>query len=135
MTGARRATATFSEPTPTPTPTPTVSLAGLKAKVSRNTAYLTSRVTISGAGLIAQAATTSRRIDTGSERRIQTTTRCRVRKTATAPGTYTLKCNLGSKGRKALKKDPLKPTVKTTLTPTGGTATSTEHELTIKRKR
>ncbi|MFM8562127.1 MAG: hypothetical protein ACKOB9_08540, partial [Solirubrobacterales bacterium] len=84
---------------------------------------------------IAQAATTSRRVGKGSKRRTTTTTRCRVSKTVSAAGTYTLKCNLGRKGRKALRKEALRLTVKTTLTPTAGAAVSAERKLTLKRKR
>jgi hypothetical protein len=120
---------------PTPTPTPTVSVSALKGKVSKKGAYLTSRVTVSGAGRIAQAATTSRRVGKGSKRRTKVTTRCRVSKTVAAAGTYTLKCNLGSKGRKALRKEALRLTVKTTLTPTAGAAVSKQRKLTLKRKR
>ncbi|MFM8561335.1 MAG: delta-60 repeat domain-containing protein, partial [Solirubrobacterales bacterium] len=75
-------------PEPTPGPTPTVSVSALKAKVSKKGAYLTSRVTVSGAGRIAQAATTSRRVGKGSKRRTKVTTRCRVSKTVSAAGTY-----------------------------------------------
>ena len=87
------------------------------------------------AGRIAQAATTSRRVGKGSKRRTQITTRCRVSRNATAAGTYALKCNLGSKGRKAIKQGSLRLTVKTTLTATSGTAVSNLLKLTIKRKR
>ncbi|MFM9126250.1 MAG: hypothetical protein ACKOTA_01525, partial [Solirubrobacterales bacterium] len=107
----------------------------LKAKVSKRGAYLASRVTVSGDGRIAQAATTSRRVGKGSNRRTKVTTRCRVSKTVSAAGTYTLKCNMGSTGRKALRKQAFKLTVKTTLTPTAGAAVSTERKLTIKRRR
>ena len=130
------ASAASSPVTPTaPTPTPAVSVSALKAKVSKKDAYLTSRVTVSAAGRIAQAATTSRRVGKGSKRRTQITTRCRVSRNATAAGTYALKCNLGSKGRKAIKQGSLRLTVKTTLTATSGTAVSNLLKLTIKRKR
>ena len=120
---------------PAPTPAATVSVSGLKAKVSKKDAYLTSRVTVSAAGRIAQAATTSRRVGKGSKRRTQVTTRCRASRDVAGAGTFTLKCNLGSKGRKALRTASLRLTVKTTLTPTSGTAASNQRKLTVKRKR
>ncbi|MBU6337898.1 MAG: NHL repeat-containing protein [Acidobacteria bacterium] len=135
QTSASAASSPVTPTAPTPTPTPAVSVSALKAKVSKKDAYLTSRVTVSAAGRIAQAATTSRRVGKGSKRRTQITTRCRVSRNATAAGTYALKCNLGSKGRKAIKQGSLRLTVKTTLTATSGTAVSNLLKLTIKRKR
>jgi hypothetical protein len=58
-----------------------------------------------------------------------------VTKTTTAASTHTLKCNLGSKGRRALKKSSLKLTLRTTFTPTTAAAVTSERKLTIKRKR
>jgi hypothetical protein len=127
MNQAREVTASFAAtPTPTPPPAATVSVASVKQKVSRKGAYLTSRVTVSGAGKISQRATT------GSKR---LTTRCRVSKTTTSASTHTLKCNLGSKGRRALKKGALKLTLRTTFTPTTAAAVTSERKLTIKRRR
>ena len=105
---------------------PSVSVSSIKSKVSKKDAYITSRVRVSGAGRIDQRATT------GSKK---LATRCRVSKTTTAAGTQTLKCNLGSKGRKALKKSALKLTLRTGFTPTGGSAVFANKALTLKRKR
>jgi hypothetical protein len=114
------------EPTPEPTPGATIKVSSVKQKVARKSAYLTSRVTVSGAGKISQRATT------GSKK---LTTRCRVTKTTSSASTHTLKCNLGSKGRRALKRSPLKLTLRTIFTPATGNAVTSERSLTIKRRR
>ena len=59
-------------------------------------------------------------------------------KTSTSPktaGTKTLKCNLGSRGRRALRRASLKLTLRTTFTPSKGAPASSVRKLTIKRKR
>ena len=122
-------------PNPDPTPAAVVKVSALKAKVSRKSAYLTSRVTVNVPGKIFQAGTTSRTTGKGSKRKTKVTTRCRATVTAPKADTYTVKCNLGSKGRKALRKASLKLTVKTTITPTNGTAASASRKITVKRKR
>ena len=116
-------------PTAQPVPSPTVSVkvSSVKAKVTRNSVLVTSKVRVSGAGKIAQRATTKK----GKK----TKTWCRATKTVTQAGTYTLKCNLGKKGRTALRKAALKVTLRTTFTPTGGSAITDNRKLTLKRKR
>ena len=103
-----------------------LSVTSIKSKVSKKGAYITSRVRVAGAGRINQRATT------GSKKLV---TRCRASKTMAAAGTQTLKCNLGSKGRKALKKNALKLTLRTGFTPAGGSAVFVNLALTLKRKR
>ena len=61
--------------------------------------------------------------------------RCRASKAVGAATTSTLRCRLGSKARKSLRKRSLKLTLTTTFTPTGGTAVTNTRKLTIKRKR
>ena len=112
---------------PVPSPTVSVKVSSVKAKVTRNSVLVTSKVRVSGAGKIAQRATTKK----GKK----TKTWCRATKTVTQAGTYTLKCNLGKKGRTALRKAALKLTLRTTFTPTGGSAITDNRKLTLKRKR
>ena len=101
-------------------------MASVKQKVTRKGAYITSRVNVSRAGTITQQATTGSR----------TLKRwCRVTKRTDGAGVHTLKCNLGSKGRKALRESSLKLTLRTTFTPTTGTAATAERKVTLKRKR
>ena len=106
---------------------PLISISSVKAKVANRGAYVTSRVSVSGAGRISQRATT------GGGPRVKTW--CRVTATARSAGTRTLKCNLGSKGRKALRRGSLKLTLRTAFTPTGGSAVYANRALTIKLKR
>lgn len=105
---------------------PSVSVSSVKSKVSKTAASITSRVTVSGAGKIDQQATT------GSKK---LKTRCSVSKITSAAGAQTLTCNLGSTGRRTLKKGDLKLTLRTRFTPTGGSAVVVNKALTLKRKR
>ena len=118
---------TLAAPTPTPTPSPSISVSSLKARVGKKGAYFTSRATSSGAGSITQTATTG----TGKK----TKTWCRTMTTARTAASYPLKCNLGSKGRRYLKKRSLTLTVKTTLNAATGVSVTNTSKLTIKRKR
>ena len=103
-----------------------MAVASIAHKVTRTGARVTSRVTVSGAGTITQRATTgSRKLKAW----------CRVSARSSEAGTRTLTCNLGSKGRRALRKAALKLTLRTTFTPATGTAATAERKLTIKRKR
>ncbi|MFM8519523.1 MAG: InlB B-repeat-containing protein, partial [Solirubrobacterales bacterium] len=120
--GNRSVTATFVEGPP-----PTVTVMAPKAKVTRNSILLTSKVKVSGAGKIAQRTTTGK----GKK----TKTWCRASKNVGKAGTYTLKCNLGKKGRSALRKGALKLTLRTTFTPTTSKAVTVNRKLTVKRKR
>ena len=108
-------------------PTASMNVASPKAKVTRNSVLVSSKVRVSGAGKIAQRATTKK----GKKTR----TWCRTSKTAANAGTHTLNCNLGKTGRTALRKATLKLTLRTTFTPTGGSAVAANRKLTLKRKR
>ena len=113
-------------PGPTP-PDPTINATTPKAEVTRNSVLVSSKVRVSGAGTIAQRATT------GNGKK--TRTWCRASKTAANAGTHTLNCNLGKKGRAALRKSALKLTLRTTFTPTTGSAVTVNRKLTLKRRR
>ncbi|MBU3673513.1 MAG: fibronectin type III domain-containing protein [Solirubrobacteraceae bacterium] len=113
--------------TPTPTPSASLSVNSVKVKVGKKGAYFTSRVTVNSAGSLAQTATT------GSGKK--TRTWCRTMTTARTAATYPLKCNLGSKGRRYLKKRSLALTVKTTLRAATGASATNTRKLTIKRRR
>lgn len=107
-----------------PVPTATVSVSGLKAKVTKKKAKLTSRVTVSQAGRIGQAATTG-----------NATKRCTVSKRVAAAGTYKVVCPFRKKARKALRSQSMKLTVVTTFEPSSGGAVATTTTLKLKRKR
>ncbi len=109
------------------TPRPPLTVQRLKAKVGRASAYLSSRATVSTAGKITQAATT------GSGRKKKTW--CKTTKTSTAASSHTLKCNLGAKGRKHLRRQALKLTVTTVFRRSTGSAVTKSSRLTIRRSR
>ncbi len=109
------------------TPRPPLTVQSLKAKVGRASAYLSSRGTVSGAGKITQAATT------GSGRKKKTL--CKTTKNAPAAGSYTLKCNLGAKGRSHLRRQALKLTVTTVFRRSAAAAVTKSSRLTIRRSR
>ncbi len=111
----------------TVTPRPTLTVQRLKAKVGRASAYLSSRATVSGAGKITQRATTG----TGRKKK----TWCKAVKTAPAAGSYTLKCNLGAKGRSHLRRQALKLTVTTVFRRSAAAAVTKSSRLTIQRRR
>jgi len=128
MSEARSVTASFAKDSPPVPPVrPTVEVLSAKAKVSKKSVLITSRVKVSVKGRIAQRATTGK----GSKAR----TWCRASRNVSAAGTHTLRCNLGKKGRKALRKGTLRLTLRTTFTPTTGEAVNRDRNLTVKRKR
>ncbi|MFM9076755.1 MAG: InlB B-repeat-containing protein, partial [Solirubrobacterales bacterium] len=96
--GASFAAAPSPDPGPNPT-TPSLALSALKAKVKKSALLVSSKAPVNGAGKIAQRAT--------SPKGKKTKTWCRASKSASAAGTYTLKCNLGKRGRSALRKGAL----------------------------
>lgn len=104
-----------------------VTVTSLKSKVTRNSVLITSKAKVSGKGKITQRATTGK----GSGMK----TWCRTSSNAGKAGTYSLSCNLGKKGRAALRKAALKLTVRTTFTPAAGTAVTVDRNLTVPRKR
>ncbi len=109
------------------TPRPLLTVQRLKAKVGRASAYLSSRATVSTVGKITQAATTG----TGRKKK----TWCKTVKGATVAGSYTLKCNLGAKGRSRLRRQALKLTVTTVFRRSAAAAVTKSSRLTIRRSR
>jgi len=118
---------TSARATPPAPKKPTVKVLSAKAKVSKKSVLITSRVKVSGKGRISQRATTGK----GKKSKNW----CKTSKTVGTAGTYALKCGLGRKGRKALRKKALKLTLRTTFTPTVGKAVTVNRKLTVKRKR
>ena len=109
------------------TPRARISVSALKAKVTRRSFYLTSRAATTSGGRITQAATT------GSGRRARTW--CRASRTVSAAGSFSLKCDLGRKGRSQLRKRAFRLTVKTSFKPTTGSTLAVTRTLKVKRKR
>ena len=109
----------------TPTPTPAVKVTSVKGKVSRKSAYVGSRVKVSGPGTINQQA----RIGKGKQ-----SLRCKASKRVGAAGTFKLKCKAGKKALRALRKRPKTLTLRTTFIPTEGTAVSVTKRGKVKGK-
>ncbi len=109
------------------TPRAPLTVQRLKAKVGRASAYLSSRATVSTVGKITQVATTG----TGRKKK----TWCKTVKGATVAGSYTLKCNLGAKGRSRLRRQALKLTVTTVFRRSAAAAVTKSSRLTIRRSR
>lgn len=113
-------------PTPGPAPSATVAVTSIAHKVTRTGARITSRVTVSGTGTITQQATT------GSKK---LKAWCRVTKRAAAAGGHALTCDLGRKGRAALRKESLRLTLRTAFAPTAGKAVTVNRVVVIPRRR
>lgn len=123
----RAVTAGFSAgPSPDPT-TPTLVVSGLKAKLKKRVASLTSKVKVNLPGTTTQRATTKK----GKKRK----TWCKASKAVSKAGTYTLRCKLGKEGREDLRKKALKLTLWMTFKPTGGSAITKNRKSTLKRRR
>lgn len=105
---------------------PSVTVTAPKARVTATGVIVTSQVTVSGAGRISQTATT------GTKKFV---VHCRVTTPVAAAGTYTLRCDLGAKGRTALRLRALKLTLRTVFTPTGADALTANRSITVKRRR
>jgi hypothetical protein len=111
----------------TPSPSaPTVSVAGLRAKITKRKGRLKSTVTTSGPGTITQTATTGK----GARKK----TRCTSRRSASTASTYAMTCILDGTARSTLRRKALKFTVLTKLTTTTGTASATSR-ITVPRRR
>jgi hypothetical protein len=86
---------------------------------------LVTTIAAPGAGVITQMAAS------GTGRKA--TTRCRVRRAVTTATDVTVTCALNARARAALSQSPLRLTVNTTFTPTGGMATTRIANVTAKR--
>lgn len=104
---------------------PSVNVAGLKAKVTRKKAKLTSSVEPSDAGTITQIATAGK----------STKPRCKTTKAAAEAGSYALTCPLSKKTRKELRRNALKLKVTTTLKLADGATATKKSKLKVKRQR
>ena len=98
-----------------------------KVKVTSKAVTLTTRVTVPGAGRIAQRATTK----TGKK----TTTRCGAKTTAAKAATYTLTCTMGRAARAQLRRSGMRVSLRTTFTPTGAAAASRTQRVVLTRHR
>ena len=103
---------------------PKVELGRLRAAVGTKALTVTSRVTVTGAGVIVQRVSSKGRSKPW----------CTAWKEVASAGTYALSCQLGRKGRAALAKRTLRLTAKTTFTGTGESAVETQGDLRVRRR-
>ena len=116
MSEARSVTATFSA-IPVPPPTPSNSFKLEVASTSGRT--IRTLIRVSDPGRISQRGTRPAR---SSSARAAAAAVCSTSKTAPKAGIYVLTCKVNAATRKAQKKGKVRVLLRTTFTPTGGTA-------------
>ena len=126
--GDRTATATFDPAPEPPTPPPTPSNSFTVASTGVRGSSVVTRIRIPGAGRMSQRGTYRAAAATSSATR----TACTAARTAAGAGTFTLTCRLDSAARKQRRKGKLRVRIRTTFTPTGGTARSTYRTVTFR---
>lgn len=114
-------------PTPTPGPTPSNAFRIGSTSVSGST--IRTRVRVPGAGRLSQRATRSTR---GASARALV---CTDSRRAARAGTLTLTCRVNSAARNARRRGSVRVLVRTTFTPTGGIARSTERSVVLPRRK
>ncbi len=129
------------DPTPTPTPDPTPTPSPTPKPVPSNAFALGSgrilggkirtAIQVPGPGQIAQTAV--RRVR--SSRASAAPAMCSARRTATRAGTYTLACRLNATARRAQRRGPVKVTLTTSFTPTGGTARTVSRTINLPSRK
>jgi secreted trypsin-like serine protease len=144
MSQVRSVTASFTEnppapaptpeptPTPAPAPTPTpdneFTLSRRSIRVTGRTVTITERATVLGAGLL--------RAKVVARPRKGRSLRCSTSRSASRAGSYTLRCKLGTSGRRALRRSSLRVKLTATFAPRSGLAKGTRtQEFVIARRR
>jgi hypothetical protein len=89
-----------------------------------------SLITVPGAGSTSQTGTFN---SASSGRSAKTTTACRGTKKIPKAGRYRLTCKLTEVARSARRKGSIRVRLKTTFTPTGGSARSVTRTVTMKK--
>ncbi|MCX6370915.1 MAG: hypothetical protein NTZ58_06640, partial [Solirubrobacterales bacterium] len=116
-------------PGPTP-PTPKPSNAFLLTPSGSSSSSLQSVITTSGPGAASQWGSFSSLASAGRAKRL---TACRGTKKITKAGRYRLSCKLTSAVRSARRREAVRVTLRTTFTPTGGTARTITRFVTLKK--
>ncbi|MBU6338122.1 MAG: hypothetical protein KGR19_09990, partial [Acidobacteria bacterium] len=123
MLGNRSVAATFTADPPAP-PSNRFTITSSSARGPS----VRTRVRVPGPGRITQRGT----YRTGGSSSAATRTACTAARTAAGAGTFTLTCRLDSAARKQRRKGKLRVRIRTTYTPTGGTARSTYRTVTFR---
>ena len=95
-----------------------------------STTAVSSLITVPGAGKAAQAGTFSASSSAHSAR---TATACRDSKKISKAGRYRLSCKLTAAARAARRKHSIRVTLRTTFTPTGGSARTVTRTVTLRK--
>lgn len=138
MSQVRSVSASFAanppEPTPTPTPAPAPQpdnqfvVSNRSVRITSSSVSMSSNVRVLGGGLIEQKAV--------ARPKKGRSLRCSTLRQVAAAGAYTVRCNLGTAGRRALKKYSLSVTLTTIFAPKSGFPKTAQSErFTIKRRR
>jgi hypothetical protein len=98
-----------------------------KAKITRASIVLTTKVKVPGAGKIVHGVVMRK----GSK----ITLLCTAAKSVSRAATYTLTCKVGKAGRDALRKAKMTLTMTTTFTPTGGELAAKKQTVQLARRR
>jgi len=125
MSEARSVTATFSA-IPVPPPTPSNAFKLEVASTSGRT--IRTLIRVSDPGRISQRGTRPAR---SSSARAAAAAVCSTSKTAPKAGIYVLTCKVNAATRKAQKKGKVRVLLRTTFTPTGGTARTVNRTVTL----
>ena len=112
-------------PTPVPvTPTHTLTLSPIRVLGSS----IRSFIIVTGPGVANQRGSFS---GGAGARNSKTLTACRSSRTITKAGRYKVSCKLTAAARSARRRGPIRVTLTTTFTPTGGTARSVSRTITL----
>ena len=95
-----------------------------------STTAVSSLITVPGAGKASQAGTFSA---SSTARSAKTVTACRDSKKISKAGRYRLSCKLTSAARSARRKHSIRVTLRTTFTPTGGSARTVTRTVTLRK--
>jgi len=124
--GDRSVTATFSKNPPEPGPSPSNRFTTTPSTV-RGSSIVT-RIRVPGAGKITQRATYSPRRASA----LATLTACTASRTVTRAGTYIVVCRLNPAARAQRTQGTLRLRLRTTFTPTGGSARSSVRTVLVR---
>ena len=120
--------------TPKPSPSPLTPLAPSNTFTLSPSRVLGSSITsliiVTGRGVTNQRGSFS---GGAGARNSKTLTACRSSRKITKAGRYKLTCTLTSAARSARRRGPIRVTLTTTFTPTGGTARSATRKVTLKK--
>jgi secreted trypsin-like serine protease len=133
MSQVRSVTASFTENPPEPTPPPTppdneFTLEASRVRATGSTVVISDRATVRTAGLLGAKAV--------ARPRKGRSLRCSTSRSVPAAGSYALRCNLGTAGRRALRRSSLRVKLTTTFAPLSGLPRGTRtQEFVIARRR